>query len=99
MKRPSGAPSTSKQNMLYELTSLLQEERLTSCSQMVNHLLTTYATDDLVAKADADINNMQPHNLNAVDYSSPCKQRTSAVSIYRKSTDRGHFIEGLHQSI
>lgn len=46
-----------------------QEGKLMSSCHVVNYLLSTYATSNMIANADADIfHYKKPKNLNAVEY-------------------------------
>lgn len=54
----------------------LQEEYLTSYFEVISYLLSTYATDDKLADADAEIIKCkQPQDLNAVDYLQSLRKR------------------------
>lgn len=69
-----------------------QDGKLTTHCQVVHYLLTTYATDDLIAEAEADINNFkEPKGISAVRYSKGlwevalrCGRVTSKRRVHRR---------------
>lgn len=78
-----------------------QREKLTSYCRVVKHLRHTYATDDKIYKADANITNYkQPPNLNIVDYAQLLWTKSVRRSlVYDGYGLEGTFIEGLGSSI
>ena len=75
--------------------------KLRTYDQVVNHLIRTYATDDIIADTEADIDSFkQPQNKTASEYADLLHTKTlRAGAVYSDYRLKGLFIEGLHDSV
>lgn len=78
-----------------------KEGTLTPYCQVANYLHETYATDDVITEAEANIMiYKQPGTMSAVPYSATLWEKTLKCGrVYNESKLNGVFIEELHQSI
>ena len=75
--------------------------RLTSYCEVVQYLLFTYATDDVIAEAHSDLQSFkQAPNVNPVAYSNQLLTKVARCGhVYSPSTLRAFFVEGVHENI
>jgi len=74
---------------------------LTNYPAVVQFLLKTYATDEVIAEADAEINRYrQPDRMSPPDYAHNLWTKALRCgTVYDEDRLKGIFIEGLHESI
>lgn len=96
MKMPAGAALRERKWFTSSCRSC-QEGMLISFCQVVSYILSTYATDDIIAEVDADIiNYKQPKDLHAVDYSQALwTEALRRGRVYEEYRLKGTSIEGL----
>lgn len=96
MKKPAGAAFSSR-TCLKSSHRSCQEGNLTSYCQVINYLLSTYATGDIIAEASAEFFiYKRPEDFNVVNYSqSHCTQTLRCAPVYEVYWLNGPSIEGL----
>lgn len=74
--------------------------KLKGYCQVVNYLLETYATDDVVAEDEADITNYEhPKSMSAMQYlQAMWKEALRCGQVYSDSRLKRVLIEGVHHS-
>lgn len=79
---------TQCQNVPYTLMSIISRRKLTFFGQLSDGLLNTYATDDIIAEADADfITFGKPSNVNSNDSLQVLWTRPLNVAQFMTSAD------------
>lgn len=78
-----------------------KEEKLTTCLQVLNYLIAIYATDDGIAKREAEITNFKkPEYISAVRYSEVSLEKGLRCGhVHDKARLYGVFIKGLHDLV
>lgn len=78
-----------------------KEGNLTSYCEVVNNLLETYATDDVIVETEAEIMRyQQPWNKTPIEYAELlCSKALGCDRIYDKYVIKGVVSEFLHESI
>ena len=76
-------------------------DRLTSYSEVVHFLLKTYATDEVLAEAYADVQNYaQPSGMSEIDYSRRLYDKALRCgNVFSDQVLKGIFVEGIGESI
>lgn len=88
-----------------QLTLSLKDEiryegTITAYAEVVNGLLRRYATDDVIAKGNEEMHNIEQEFLTTSDFSQKAQDLALRCgAVYNEQTLRGRFFEVFHPSI
>lgn len=101
MKKPAAAALNSRISLPSKSHRRHKEGTLTTYCEVVNYLLETYATDDVIAETDAEILRFtQPPTKSPTEYAEALWNKALRCDrVYDEYVLKGIFIEGLHESI